>query len=235
MEDEHLIIEKFANTEDMCYFAVYDGHGGIKAAEYVKENLHKNIIQQIGNDVQNADIKKCVVQGFIDTDANLVSNKEKSGSTAAVAIIRKSSSGKTLYTANVGDARIVLNRNGIGVAVTKDHKSSDPDEAKLITNRGGLMVGGKVGASLAVSRAFGDSEFKNWISVDPYQEEIQLTDTDTHLIVACDGLWDVCSNQQAVDLIKSETNPQNMSDILLNYALKNHTRDNLTIIVVLLQ
>jgi len=236
MEDEHMIIEKFCGTKDLGYFAVYDGHGGVIAAQYVKDHLHENVLKLLKQEsnIPKADIRKILHQAFIDTDAELVKKGEKSGSTAAVAIIRHSSSGNTIFTANCGDARIVLNKNGTGIALTKDHKSSDREEIDRVVKAGGLMIQGKVGGALAVSRAFGDSELKKWLTVEPYLLQTQLNQTDTQLIVACDGLWDVCSNQEAVDLIKNEKDAQRASDKLLNYALSHGTRDNVSIVVLFL-
>jgi len=128
----------------------------------------------------------------------------------------------------------VLNRNGTAVALTKDHKVNDEEELKILKEKGALVVLNKVGGVLAVTRAFGDSELKKWITVDPYQQQIELNETDTHLIVACDGLWDVCSNQMAVDLIKDEKDAQQMSAKLLKYAITQETTDNVSVAVIVL-
>jgi len=120
------------------------------------------------------------------------------------------------------------------VALTKDHKPTDPDEIEMIKGKGGILIGHKVGGMLAVSRAFGDSELKRWVSVEPYQQETLLLETDTHLIVACDGLWDVCDNQQAVNVIKGETDAQVMSQQLLTYAMVHDTTDNVSVVVIVL-
>jgi len=233
MEDEHVIIEKLSANKNLGYFAIYDGHGGTTAAKYLKDQLHENIMKALkATDPMTANVPEIFRKSFIQTDEELIKKGEKSGSTAAVALIRHGDDGSTLYTANIGDARIVLNRNGIAVAVTKDHKASDPGEIDRIKKMGGLMIQGKVAGSLAVTRAFGDSELKPWVSVDPYIEETKLKPTDNILILACDGLWDVCSNQEAVDLIINEKDPQVMSDNLLKYALEHGTKDNVSIIVL---
>jgi protein phosphatase PTC1 len=45
---------------------------------------------------------------------------------------------RVLYTANVGDARIVLCRNGKALRLSYDHKGSDENEGKRVANAGGL-------------------------------------------------------------------------------------------------
>jgi len=67
---------------------------------------------------------------------------------------------------------------------------------------------------------------------DPYTTETVLTDKDPFLILACDGLWDVCEDQDAVDLIKDVSDPQLASKKLLEHALQNFSTDNLSVMVV---
>ena len=58
-----------------------------------------------------------------------------------------------LYTANVGDARSVLSRNGRAVRLTYDHKGSDELEARRITENmksaAAAAIAGVVGDDLA--------------------------------------------------------------------------------------
>lgn len=45
-------------------------------------------------------------------------------------------------------------------------------------------------------------------------------------------LWDVCEDQEAVDLIRNFQDPQEASKRLLDHALSNYSTDNLSIMVV---
>lgn len=40
LQDETLVIENFGGVPGRFYAAVYDGHGGRAAVEYIKKNLH---------------------------------------------------------------------------------------------------------------------------------------------------------------------------------------------------
>lgn len=51
---------------------------------------------------------------------------------------------RVLYTANAGDARAVLCRGGKAIRLTYDHKGSDKQEAKRITDAGGFVMSGRV-------------------------------------------------------------------------------------------
>ncbi|WOO82399.1 Protein phosphatase 2C 1 [Vanrija pseudolonga] len=139
---------------------------------------------------------------------------------------------KVLYTANVGDARAVLCRGGKAVRLTYDHKGSDSQEAKRITDAGGFVMNNRVNGVLAVTRSLGDASMKEFVVGSPYTTETVLDEEDEFLIVACDGLWDVCEDQDAVDLIRNVSDPQEASKRLLEHALGNYSTDNLSIMVV---
>lgn len=98
---------------------------------------------------------------------------------------------RVLYTANVGDARIVLCRNGKALRLSYDHKGSDENEGKRISNSGGLILSNRVNGVLAVTRALGDSYMKDLVTGHPYTTEtIIQPDADEFLILACDGVSD---------------------------------------------
>ncbi|THV05051.1 protein phosphatase 2C [Dendrothele bispora CBS 962.96] len=139
---------------------------------------------------------------------------------------------RVLYCANVGDARGVLCRKGKAVRLTYDHKGSDKQEAKRITDAGGFVMSGRVNGVLAVTRSLGDSSMKEFVVGAPYTTETELCDDDECLILACDGLWDVISDQAAVDLIRDTPDPQLASTRLMKYALSHHTTDNVTVEVI---
>ena len=98
---------------------------------------------------------------------------------------------RVLYSANAGDARGVLCRAGKAVRLTYDHKGSDKQEAKRITDAGGFVMSGRVNGVLAVTRALGDSSMKEFVVGAPYTTETELCGEDEFLILACDGVRDL--------------------------------------------
>lgn len=96
---------------------------------------------------------------------------------------------RVLYTANVGDARIILCRSGKALRLSYDHKGSDENEGKRITNAGGLILNNRVNGVLAVTRALGDSYMKDLVTGHPYTTETVIQpDMDEFAIIACDGV-----------------------------------------------
>ncbi|KAK2748881.1 Protein phosphatase 2C 1 [Onygenales sp. PD_40] len=140
---------------------------------------------------------------------------------------------RVLYTANVGDARVVLCRNGKALRLSYDHKGSDENEGKRISNAGGLILNNRVNGVLAVTRALGDSYMKDLVTGHPYTTETVIQpEADEFMILACDGLWDVCSDQDAVDLVRNTQDPQAASKILVDHALSRFSTDNLSCMIV---
>ena len=161
----------------LSYFAVYDGHGGSSASAYLAQNLHMNIVEglaAISKDIQSLTgsveasgidekVKKALRDAFLKTDRLFLSKSPTPdhGSTATTVLLL----GQRLFCANVGDSRTVLCRNFKIVPLSHDHKPSRPDEAKRIRDAGGYVIANRVMGELAVSRAFGDSNFKKSVKV----------------------------------------------------------------------
>lgn len=79
-------------------------------------------------------------------------------------------------------------RGGKAVRLTYDHKGSDAQEAKRITDAGGFVMNNRVNGVLAVTRSLGDSSMKEFVVGSPYTTETTLGDEDDYLIIACDGV-----------------------------------------------
>ncbi|KAG0648799.1 phosphatase [Hyphodiscus hymeniophilus] len=140
---------------------------------------------------------------------------------------------RVLYTANVGDARIVLCRAGKALRLSYDHKGSDENEGKRVTNAGGLILNNRVNGVLAVTRALGDAYMKDLVTGHPYTTETVIQpDVDEFIILACDGLWDVCSDQEAVDLVRNTQDPTAGAKQLVDHALARFSTDNLSCMIV---
>ena len=174
----------------------------------------------------------------------------RAGSTCVVAVIRND----TLTVANAGDSRAVLCRRGEAVALSRDHKPQDEAERARIQNAGGFVQEGRVNGSLALSRAIGDLEYKQSKSL-PANEQIvtahpeitttELQDGDEFLVIACDGIWDVLTNQQTVDFVRARLDADaplsKICEQLADECMAPDTKgtgigcDNMSVVIVLLK
>lgn len=138
---------------------------------------------------------------------------------------------------------------------TADHKPYEDAEAERIRAAGhdvniGQIEGGPrygkiVGTRgrLAVSRAFGDFWLKDNQAMTEHMTDAdiymrRLTPDDCCILIACDGLWDVTTNedmaQMLVDL-KQRGDAQAAADAIGNFALLRGSTDNVTDIVIYLK
>ncbi|KAK6939965.1 PPM-type phosphatase-like domain [Dillenia turbinata] len=81
----------------VAFFGVFDGHGGSTTAEYVKNNLFKNLSS---HPLTDAD--------YLAEDKG---QQKDAGSTASTALLVEN----RLIVANVGDSRVVACRSGSGL------------------------------------------------------------------------------------------------------------------------
>lgn len=252
---QHLNIAPLAvpHLSPQSFFGVFDGHGGHQASLYLSQTLHLNVSDGLDkistqllklvdpsneNELKEDDksiveldviIMKTLKDIFLETDAYFVckSKHPQHGSTATTALII----GKRLYCANVGDSRTLLCRNFLPIAMSQDHKPSREDEAKRIRDAGGFVINNRVMGELAVSRAFGDADFKkgiqniiqdegvvgdenesgdmkNWdeplIIAEPDFKSLNITTNDQFLLLACDGLFDVFTGEELITFIRKD-------------------------------
>merc|ERR1711934_4584 len=242
MEDAHVYIDGFGDVEHQGYFAIYDGHGGKAAVELVAKRLHEVFLEELNNvenseseEVKDAGISGAYERAYLRTDEEIQTAEILySGTTTVSAFLRREGDVRKLYISNCGDARAVLSRGGTAQRLTKDHKATDDEEVKRIEAVGGFVAGGRVNGILAVARSLGDRAMKQYVSGEPYTADYVLNDDDTHLILACDGVWDVIQDQEAVDLIKEYNTCEEASKALLIAALNKGSTDNISVMVIAL-
>jgi len=236
MEDSHVVVDQLNGAENQGLFCVFDGHGGKGCAMWLKDNFKEqaeNVFKEIGEDCSEEQVIEALKTLFKETDLAM---KDKvpigSGACAVVALVRSTNGKPYLYTANCGDSRAVLCRNGSAIRLTYDHKCEDPEEAARIKEKGGFVVNNRVNGMVAITRSLGDHCMKDYIISDPHIVATELTGEDAFVVLACDGVWDVYEDQNALDLIKDMENAKAMSKKLLVATLKAGSTDNVSVMVV---
>ncbi|KAJ4823875.1 putative protein phosphatase 2C 33 [Turnera subulata] len=139
--------------------------------------------------------------------------------TTAVTLVKQ---GQYLVIGNVGDSRAVLGTRDkddslLAVQLTVDLKPNLPAEAERIRKCKGrvfalqdepevarVWLPNNDSPGLAMARAFGDFCLKDFglISV-PDVSCRRLTEKDEFIVLATDGIWDVLSNKEVVDIVAS--------------------------------
>lgn len=260
MEDAHCANIGLPGLPNWNFFAIFDGHAGTKVSSYCAGELLRSIVGNQhfkGNEAEPKEIEceepsteqvlSGIKTGFLELDSSIrdlpetLSGEDKSGSTAVCALI----SPNKIFFANCGDSRAVLSRDGEAVFGTYDHKPVNPVERERIQNAGGSVMIQRVNGSLAVSRALGDFEYKNVAGMGPCDQlvspEPEITveerkNQDEFIALACDGIWDVMTNDELCDFVRHRmfiTNDLNdICNQVIDTCLNKGSRDNMSIVLV---
>jgi len=214
-------------------FGVMDGHGGEQVAQFCQRHFPHELakhnardpaaaltstfhcMDELLSDPNNLDELQSLTNDTVSFKSWSVS-PHTTGCTAVMACVR----GDSIVVANAGDSRAVLCRRGRAIDMSDDHKPNLPHEMTRIQRAGGSVmeqrVGGhihyRVNGNLNLSRSIGDLLYKQNTSLPPQEQLIIcLPDvrhfkrqiTDEFMIIACDGVWDVMSSQEACDFIRA--------------------------------
>nr|CAD7443367.1 unnamed protein product [Timema bartmani]CAD7452826.1 unnamed protein product [Timema tahoe]CAD7593748.1 unnamed protein product [Timema genevievae] len=246
MEDAHCAMTGLGEElPDWSFFAVFDGHAGARVSAHCADHLLESIVQ---SEEFPEDVTKGIRSGFLRLDSHmrelpeLASGEDKSGSTAVCALI----SPRQVFVANCGDSRALLCRAGRPAFATRDHKPMLPGEKERILLAGGSVMIQRVNGSLAVSRALGDYEYKNVEGRGPCEQlvspepEVSVMDRDEErdefLVLACDGVWDVMSNDDLCNFVRSRLvltdDLECIANQVIDTCLYKGSRDNMSIVLV---
>ena len=235
MEDAFVVEDDFPKEKEGL-FAVFDGHGGREVVEFVEAHFSPILKKELTFDEKRS-VEDCLTSAYIITDIKSRQAKlMQSGCTAVTCYLETRSDGRVLHSANIGDSRAVLCRSGKTERLSRDHKASDKDEKSRIESLGGFVLRDRVLGMLAVSRAFGDHNLKQFVSARPFITSTELKGDEEFVIVACDGLWDEVTDEEAVKIVRDsflkKENELKAADALVKVALEKGTKDNVTVMVV---
>ena len=228
-------------------FAVYDGHGGRYISTYLSNKIPNYFLDK---KVEYPLSARYIHNFYKEIDKELATKYSKyskeCGSTCLIAVEYKYNANRYVDIINTGDSRCVICTGNIGIAKTKDHKPNWPEEAVRIKQLGGIIEFDNYDwriKDLSVSRAFGDLDAKPYVTSKPDIIRHRVTKDDKFMILACDGLWDVFDNQEAVNAVLSHcydiksgklkmNKKNNVALHLYEMAMKKGSTDNITILVV---
>ncbi|KAL6903650.1 hypothetical protein ACP4OV_004463 [Aristida adscensionis] len=171
------------------------------------------------------------------------------GCTACVALIR----GNQIIVANAGDSRCVISKNGQATALSIDHKPGLPAESQRILNAGHEVVLStrgnfhRIDDGIAIARSIGDLSYKDNETLPPEEQAVtafpevqfdEITHDAEFLIIACDGIWDVMTNQEVVDFVhvylSTGADMHRICESLLDYCVAQpRGRDNMSVVLVM--
>ena len=237
----------YTNTRgNKMFLGLFDGHGGSAVVDEIIENIAdlESLVTSFPRDEKEAKAASEVVFRRLDDKLRKVQTSLYEGSTAVVATLNISTGKIFFYT--LGDSRAVW-RFEEGGYVWGTEDQNPEDEVDRIVEAGGEVVWtGKihrVNGELAMARAFGDFSLKR----DPRNEKQYKDDPVSRVpevygplrlrqgasfVMASDGLWDVMSNEEVMNMISSISDSSTAAQTIVDHARELGSGDDITAIVV---
>mmetsp|Transcript_20171 Transcript_20171/g.19484 ORF Transcript_20171/g.19484 Transcript_20171/m.19484 type:complete len:2393 (+) Transcript_20171:111-7289(+) len=163
-----------------------------------------------------------------------------------------------IMVGHTGDCRIVLSeKGGIARDLTIDHKPINASEKERIEAAGGWVHNNRVNSVLAVSRSFGDIQYKMfdgsirflapeeeggiWSKTQQVISKPEILEFDVEanhefVVIASDGLWDVFTSQECINFVRWQLGRQGgdlekTAEALVEAAFNRGTADNTSVII----
>jgi len=261
MEDQYLNLVNAANVDGSSpasLFAILDGHNGVKVATLGAQKLPQVLFS---HPLLSTNPPQAIVESIVEVDRQIFRKSDSNddgGSCLVAALVFKGS----IFIANLGDSRAVLCDANKCIALSVDHKPEDPREKNRIERCGGYVKYRKqawrVNGRLGPARALGDFFLKENSDAPPapgreYRVsnladicQINITDSTRFLLIACDGFWDVVSNESAIQKVNEllelhaaelKADPtetlNRVCQELAKLAIAKDTHDNVSVMIVL--
>lgn len=227
MQDTMLVRGCFAG-DHVDMFAVFDGHGSKRSSEHAGE--HYPAVLERALAAAGDDVPAALTASFLEVNEQMADHVHH-GTTALVALV----CGSTLYVANVGDSRAVLVGPGCAERLSVDHKADVPEERQRVEAAGGMVRNGRVQGVLQVSRAFGDGAVQPYVIAEPHVARVELGEQHEVLVLACDGVYDVFSDEVVAQIARANPDPQAAARKLVVQAYEAGSTDNISAVVVRLR
>lgn len=255
-EDYHFCVEFEIQGKKVTMHGVLDGHGdkGI-CSEAVGHFFPKRVKELLAEQTLNEEtITNALTQAIIEADEILTKDRSVNGGTTLTAAFILEDK---IYCANVGDSRALLIKNGQGYQLTED-ACMDERFTKKLRQEGrlnedtqrvrtplNLVPGVRPFAFAAVTRDIGMIGLSpqpkiTYATRDSYPDEVEKGkvhyQNGDYLILACDGFWDVATNEEAAAAVgkmaEKGLSPSEIAAKLTYAAFNNGSDDNITVIVI---
>lgn len=220
MEDTLIIRSGFAPGLDI--YAVIDGHGGAETATQAAFLIPK-YFAELGNKA---------IGGISHVIRKVNQDLMKLNTLDGAAIVFVIVTATEIGCAHLGDSRAVLVRKDKSIlSLTVDHKPTERSEIDLVKENRSYVIDDRTAGILAVSRSIGDFIIPG-VSHIPDMTNYPRQECDCRLVLACDGVFDVISNEEIGNIVGETTDPFAAACLLRNTAYSRGSTDNISVVVV---
>eukprot|EP01062_Namystynia_karyoxenos_P059369 TRINITY_DN50807_c0_g1_i1.p1 TRINITY_DN50807_c0_g1~~TRINITY_DN50807_c0_g1_i1.p1 ORF type:complete len:737 (+),score=142.25 TRINITY_DN50807_c0_g1_i1:163-2373(+) len=214
-----------ASQAEEVLIAVYDGHAGVAAAEWLRERLHGIVVRR---DEYHTDTAEALRAAFLQADVRFYDLARKggcdAGSCVAFLLLREG----VLWCANVGDCVAYLCRSDTGASEASDagvpapgafsvvplcteHGLEDSGERRAVESRGGHVLWNegclRVNGMLQVTRTIGDRRLHSVLSQTPDVSRVELDRAaDEFAVCGSDGLIATLTGEDICEFVRTAKN-----------------------------
>ena len=204
-------------------FIVADGMGGHKAGDYASRHTIERVVASISRNSSEEPVT--IIQEAISKANELLvaeSNEDETKSGMGTTLVIATLVGDKLIVANVGDSRLYVISDMVR-QITRDHSLVDemvrlgelnPSEARSHPDKN------------IITRAIGAQ--KN-VKADFF--EVELAEDD-YVLMCTDGLTNMVRDEEILDIVRSEKEPETIAHKLVRMANDNGGRDNITVTII---
>ncbi|WP_435005978.1 PP2C family protein-serine/threonine phosphatase [Tundrisphaera lichenicola] len=213
-------------------FVVADGMGGQlageKASQMAVDIIPNEISRRIGpGDAEDRDVQRAIKEAVAAANQEILglsviqTEFNNMGTTVVLMLFR----GNRVHVAGIGDSRVYRVRGGQIEQLTKDHSLAQA-----------LLEAGTITAEELPHHKFNHVLYLYLGSKDARSgpEEVQSTEVlrGDRFLLASDGLTGVVTDSQIAEVITRTDDPQVAARTLMQQALDNHSKDNVTCLVI---
>lgn len=244
MEDEFILGAPLGRN--LHLWAVLDGHAGRRAVEALAPALIAALSAVVAREHGLPDDSLQAALAQVDAQLLALAEAEggwNDGSTATIAV---TGCDQDVRLAQVGDSNAALCGAMGSEKLCTDHRLGDAAEDARLEAAGAVVKDGRVvgkQTAIACTRSFGDLDAKRSApgGVVPTAElsTCALAPTDELLVLACDGLWDVVSEEDAWEAARGKGRRRDgtwdlaaAAGALTAAALAAKTGDNCSVLVL---
>ncbi len=204
-------------------FIVADGMGGHKAGDYASRHTIERVVASISRN--SSDEPVTIIQEAISKANELLvaeSNEDETKSGMGTTLVIATLVGDKLIVANVGDSRLYVISDMVR-QITRDHSLVDemvrlgelnPSEARSHPDKN------------IITRAIGAQ--KN-VKADFFEVELAK---DDYILMCTDGLTNMVRDEEILDIVRSDKEPEAIAQKLVKMANDNGGRDNITVTII---
>lgn len=208
--------------------AVFDGMGGAEGGE-IASHLAAQVFQEKTLDLIGLDkgkITEILEDSFSEANAAVIEER-KHHSTCGTTGVAVATDGQEFCVFYRGDSRAYLMRNKQLYLLSKDHTLAQLKlDVGIYHSRD--EVPEKENHQLTEFIGMDDSLG----SAKPSTSQWMEWQTGDRILLCSDGLYDMCENEELLEFLKRDDNAEQAAKSLMQVALKNGGKDNVTILIL---